>query len=304
MKGNVLMPEIYDSETTIYTSIVIPSYNEEEAIGPVIDDVRAAMGSTDYDYEIVVVDDCSTDRTAQIAKEKGARVVERKINGGSGASRKTGTRAARGEIIVMLDADGTYTASDIPKMLELFPDWDQVNGARTSEEGTLKLLRVPAKWFIRQLAIYLSGVHIPDLNTGLKAFKRDIMLKYLWVLPQGFSCVTTMTLAFLCNGYAVTWIPTEYHKRIGQSKFHPIKDTTRYLTTVVRMVMYFNPLRVFMPVSLFLLSAGLCRGAYDSLVLNKGLQEGDIILTLGGVLIGVMGLLADLIVAQGRSRDV
>lgn len=298
------MPEVYNSDAKIYTSIVLPSYNEENAIGHVIDDVRTVMNATNYVYEIVVVDDCSSDRTAEIAKEKKVRVIERKVNGGSGASRKTGTRTARGEIIVMLDADGTYNAPDIPKLLELFPEWDQVNGARTSEEGTMKLLRVPAKWFIRQLAIYLSGAQIPDLNTGLKAFKRDIMLKYLWVLPQGFSCVTTMTLAFLCNGYAVTWIPTQYHKRIGKSKFHPIKDTSKYLTTVIRMVMYFNPLRVFMPVSVLLFLSGACRGLYDYAILNKGLEEGDIILTLGGVLIGVMGLLADLIVAQGRARDI
>ncbi|RJP35559.1 MAG: glycosyltransferase family 2 protein [Candidatus Omnitrophota bacterium] len=297
------MSEVYDSESLISVSIVIPCFNEVDAVGPVIDDVRHAMGTTDSVYEILVVDDCSTDATAQIAKDKGVRVIERKMNGGSGASRKTGLLHARGEIVVMLDADGTYTAADIPKMLALFPEWDQVNGARTSEEGTMKFFRVPAKWCIRQLAIYLSGVHIPDLNTGLKAFKRDIMLKYLWVIPDGFSCVTTMTLAFLCNGYSVTWIPTQYHKRIGKSKFHPIKDTSKYFSTVVRMVMYFNPLRVFMPIGLILFLLGSVRGLIEYFCVSGSLQEGDIILTLGGVLIGVMGLLADLIVAQGRSRN-
>jgi len=296
------MPEIYDNQSTIDVSIVIPSYNEEDAIGPVIDDVRTAMNSTDHNYEIIIVDDCSNDKTVERAKEKNIRMIERTVNGGSGAARKTGIREAHGEIIVMLDADGTYNAPDIPKMLELFPEWDQVNGARTSEEGTMKMLRVPAKWLIRQLAIYLSGVHIPDLNTGLKAFKRSIMLRYLWVMPQGFSCVTTMTLAFLCNGHAVTWIPTQYHKRIGLSKFHPIKDTSKYMSTVVRMVMYFNPLRVFMPVSLLLFFGGLGRGIYDVSVYQR-LEEADILLMLSGVLIGVMGLLADLIVAQGKAKD-
>ncbi len=296
------MPEVYDPDVTIDVSVVIPSFNEEDAISSVIDDVHAAMDSTDYKYEIIVVDDCSADSSARIAREKGVRVIERKMNGGSGASRKTGLKNARGEIVVMLDADGTYTAVDIPKMLELFPDWDQVNGARTSEKGTMKMFRVPAKWFIRQLAIYLSGVYIPDLNTGLKAFKRNIMLRYLWVIPDGFSCVTTMTLAFLCNGHAVTWIPTQYHKRIGKSKFHPIKDTTKYFSTVVRMVMYFNPLRVFMPISLVLFFLGVIRGLVDYFFRAGTLQEGDIILTLGGILIGVMGLLADLIVAQGRAN--
>ena len=296
------MPEIHDPNTPAGVSVVIPTYNEEAALGQVIADVRAALNTTAYGYEIVIVDDCSTDGTAAVAQSLNARVIERKMNGGSGAARKTGIRAARGKFIVMLDADGTYTAADIPKMLDLMPDWDQVNGARTSEQGTMKFLRVPAKWLIQKLAIYLSGVPIPDLNTGLKAFKRDIMMKYLWVLPEGFSCVTTMTLAFLCNGYSVTWIPTEYHKRIGQSKFHPIKDTSKYFTTVIRMIMYFNPLRVFLPLSALLVTIGIGRGIYDYLVYVR-LREGDILLTLGGIVIGVMGLLADLIVAQGRARD-
>ncbi|MBN2325645.1 MAG: glycosyltransferase family 2 protein [Candidatus Omnitrophica bacterium] len=296
------MPELYDENAAIDASVLIPTYNEEKAIAGVIDDVRKAMDASEYSYEILVVDDCSKDETVKIAREKGVRIIQRKMNGGSGASRKTGIRAARGEYIAMLDGDGTYTAADIPKMLDLLPDWDQVNGARTSEEGALKALRVPAKWMIRQLAVYLSGVPIPDLNTGLKVFKRSIMTKFLWVIPEGFSCVTTMTLAFLCNGYSVTWIPSEYHKRIGKSKFHPIKDTSRYIATVVRMVMYFNPLRVFLPVSFFILLLGVLRSWFSYRSIG-GLQEGDIILILGAVLIGVMGLLADLIVAQGRSRN-
>ena len=134
-------------------------------------------------------------------------------------------------------------------MLPHFPAYDQVNGARTSEQGTLPWLRRPAKWFIRKLACYLTGHKIPDLNTGLKAFKRDAMLPWLWVVPDGFSCVTTMTLAFLTNGYAVKYVPTPYRPRIGRSKFHPIKDTLSYLSTVLRMVLYFRPLKVFLPLS-------------------------------------------------------
>lgn len=296
------MPEFYDEKDAIAVSVVLPTYNEEKAISSVIDDVRTAMNATNYAYEILVVDDCSRDGTVEIARSKNVRIIQRKRNGGSGASRKTGIRAARGEYIAMLDADGTYTAADIPKMLDMLPEWDQVNGARTSEEGTMRALRVPAKWFIRQLAIYLSGVYIPDLNTGLKVFKRSVMMKYLWVMPEGFSCVTTMTLAFLCNGYAVTWIPSEYHKRIGESKFHPIKDTSKYFATVVRMVMYFNPLRVFMPLSLVIFLLGVLRSSFSYMLVSR-LREADIILILGGILIGMMGLLADLIVSQGRAKN-
>jgi len=298
--------EILDrkSEERPEVSIVIPCYNEEEAIGKVIDDIRAAMEADPHTYEILVVDDRSADRTVEVARGKGVAVIRRPINGGSGATRKTGILEARGEIIVMLDGDGTYNAPDIPALLKEMPEFDQVNGARTSEEGTLKFLRVPAKWFIRRLAIYLSGTHIPDLNTGLKAFKRDIMLKYLWVIPDGFSCVTTMTLAFLCNGYAVKWVPTLYHKRIGKSKFHPIKDTSKYFFTVIRMIMYFNPLKVFLPAGFAVILLGMIRGFWDALVLRKGLEQGDIMMIVVGFMTCVMGLLADLIVAQGRARNI
>lgn len=278
-----------------YASIVLPSFNEEEAIAKVIDDVERAMKPSGYTYEILVIDDVSTDRTAEIAAGKGVRVVQRRIQGGSGASRRTGILESKGEIIVMLDADGSYEASDIPKMLAFFPDYDQVNGARTSEQGTLKLLRTPAKWFIRKFACYLTKTNIPDLNTGLKAFKKDIMKKYLWVLPDGFSCVTTMTLAFLSNGYAVKYIPSQYHKRIGKSKFHPVKDTASYFQTVLRMMMYFRPLRVFMPVSAFLITLAIVKSVI-TYALTGTLQESDIIIFMMAVMTASLGLIADLIV--------
>ncbi len=280
-------------------TVVLPAYNEEQAIGKVIDDIHRVMKETKYRYEILVVDDQSDDRTVEIAQSKNARVIKRVFRGGSGASRRTGITAAEGEIIVMLDADGTYEPADIPKMLSFFPDYDQVNGARTSEQGTLKLLRAPAKWFIRKLACYLTHTNIPDLNTGLKAFKKDIMKKYLWVLPDGFSCVTTMTLAFLANGYAVKYIPTAYHPRIGKSKFHPLKDTYTYIHTVIRMVMYFKPLSVFMPVSLFLILFGIVKSIL-SLVFTSTLQESDIIIFMAAIMTAAIGLLADLIVTYHK----
>ncbi len=284
-----------------YVSIVLPAFNEEEALPKVIDDIRQAMLRVSYEYEILVVDDHSKDRTSEIAKSKNVRLIRRPFTGGSGASRRTGIIGAEGEIIVMLDADGSYESSDIPKMIELFPEFDQVNGARTSEQGTLKLLRTPAKWFLRKLACYLTGVHIPDLNTGLKAFKKSIMMHYLWVLPDGFSCVTTMTLAFLTNGYAVKYIPTQYHKRIGTSKFHPVKDSLNYLSTIVRMVMYFKPLRIFMPAAVGLFIFGVIKSIL-SLAYTSTLQESDIIIFMTCIMTGSLGLLADLIVTYNNRR--
>lgn len=285
--------------TKPYVSIVLPAFNEEEAIAKVIDDVNASMRATAYQFEILVVDDCSKDKTADIAQSKGVRVVRRAVQGGSGSSRRTGILESQGEIIVMLDADGSYEAGDIPALLAHFPQFDQVNGARTSEEGTMKLLRTPAKWLIRMLACYLTNTYIPDLNTGLKAFKKDIMRKYIWVLPDGFSCVTTMTLAFLANGYAVKYVPTKYHKRIGKSKFHPIKDTANYMNTVVRMVMYFKPLRVFGPAAISLFLLGIIK-SFFSFKYTGTLQESDIIIFMAAVMVTALGLIADLIVSYNN----
>lgn len=280
-------------------SVVLPAYNEAGAIGQVIDDVKKAMKRVALPYEILVVDDHSEDDTAEIARARQVRVVTRHTRGGSGASRRTGILSAEGDIIVMLDADGSYEAGDIPQLLQHFPEYDQVNGARTSEQGTLKFLRAPAKWFIRMLACHLTGTHIPDLNTGLKAFKKEIMRKYLWLLPDGFSCVSTMTLAFLSNGHSVKYIPTVYHRRIGQSKFHPVKDTLSYLNTVVRMVMYFKPLRVFGPLFSLLFAFGVVKSIL-SLVYTSTLQESDIIVFMTAIVLGALGLIADLIVTYQR----
>lgn len=285
-------------------SIILPAYNEEKAIGKVIDDIKNAMDNSKYGglYEILVVDDCSSDRTAEIAASKNVEVIRRKINGGSGASRKTGILAAKGEVIVMLDADDTYTASDIPVMLDYFPDYDQVNGARDSEQGTLKFLRLPMKLILRKLASYLSKTKIPDLNTGLKAFKKEIMLKYMWVIPDGFSCVTTMTLAFLCNGHKVKYIPTKYKKRLGNSKFHPIKDTSKYLQTIIRIILYFNPLKIFSSLSFALFVSAIAVFLYSYFFREKILDITILILLITAIQVLGMGMIAELIVKSKNNN--
>ena len=263
------------------------------------------MRTTAYQYEILLVDDNSTDNTVEIINEikqlnSKISLVKRRLNGGSGASRKTGILHARGDIIVMLDGDGTYDAADIPKLLSYFPEYDQVNGARTTEEGTYKFLRFSAKWFIRQLAIYLSGYNIPDLNTGLKAFKKDIVMKYMWVIPDGFSCVTTMTLAFLTNGYNVKYIPTKYFKRVGKSKFHPLKDTAKYFNTVLRMIIYFNPLKFFLPVGGLIMLAAIIWMGFTLYFFDFKIHASQIIMIIAAMQIFVFGFLADLIVSTTK----
>jgi len=285
-----------------FISVIIPAHNEVKAIGSVIKEVRQVLRSTSYSFEIIVVDDGSTDNTFAITKTAKVKVIKHLFQRGAGAARKTGLLQAKGEIVVMLDGDGSYDPTSIPKMLKFFPIYDQVNGARSKETGRYPLLRQPAKWFIRTLASYLTGVKIPDLNTGLKAFKKAPMLKFLWAIPNGFSCVSTMTLTFLVNGYNVTWIPTVYRSRIGQSKFRPLQDTFSYLATVIRIIMYFNPLKIFAPLATIIFLFGLTTTIYH-LTVRHLVKESDVIILMTALFILNLGLLADLIVAQGRKSN-
>lgn len=285
-------------------SIILPAFNEEKAIENVLDEIIAVMKDSGYEYDITVVDDCSTDRTAELAEQKNVRVIRRVKQGGTGASRKTGIRAVKGDVVVMLDADGSYTPADIPKMLEHFPEYDQVIGARTTEQGYWRPLRWFAKWSLRMLAQYLTKTKIADLNSGLKAFKREEMLQFMWLIPNGFSCVTTMTMAFINNDYSVKWIPTEYRKRVGKSKFHPVQDTFMYLLTIIRMIMYYNPLRIFLPISFVIFGAGLVKTVLDIFYITEYKSVFvDTVLLLSGLFVGLMGLLADLIVKLGHARQ-
>jgi glycosyltransferase involved in cell wall biosynthesis len=223
-------------------------------------------------------------------------------NGGSGTARRIGTREARGEIVVWTDADMTYPNDRIPEFVQYLldrPDCDQVVGARRTEEGTHKILRVPAKWAIRKAAEKLSATHIPDLNSGLRAFRRTVSLPYLRLLPPGFSCVTTITLSFLSNQHPVDYLDIDYAKRSGTSKFHPFRDAYRYILQVLRMVMYFNPLKVLMPVALWLFVLGMVKAVVDLVVPPVYIPVNTVLVLLTAMIIGSMALLADLIV---RSR--
>ena len=280
-------------------------YNEREAIGDELTLITSTMEDSGRPYEIIVVDDGSTDGGAEIVREwEDVQLIQHPTNRGVGAARTNGLRAARGEIVVMTDADGTYPDQDIPRLLVEMEEQgaDMIIGARKKEAGTFRLLRSPAKNFIRWLAMYLTRQSIPDLNSGLRAFRREVALRYVRYLPTTHSWVSTITLAMLSNNRTVVWTPIEYYPRVGRSKFHPVTDTYNYLAMVVRTVMYFNPLRVFLPASLLLLVLGLAKTLYDNFVL-RNIRESDVLILLSAVLVGMMGLLADLIVVQHRQVD-
>ena len=289
-------------------TIVLPCFNEHEHVVAEVERICAAMDDSGLTYELLAIDDASTDDTLKLLLEAAPRLPHLRVmpfrrNGGSGTARRIGTQAARGEIVVWTDADMTYPNERIPELVGMLvadPTYDQVVGARTSEEGTHKVLRVPAKWVIRKIAERLSNSQIPDLNSGLRAFRRSVSLPYLRLLPPGFSCVTTITLAFLSNQHDIRYVPIDYAKRSGSSKFHFIKDAYRYILQVLRMVMYFNPLKVLMPPALWLITIGLLKGVYDMVVHPVRFSVNTVLVFITGMLIAALALLADLIV---RSRS-
>jgi len=284
-------------------SIVIPAYNEEVAIGDDLDLIKRTMDATGQPYEVIVVNDGSTDRTAEIVSSRPwVRLLHHSHNRGTGAARSTGVRAAAGNLILMTDGDGTYPNQDMPKLVEELQRCDMVIGARKKEKGTMKWLRAPAKWFIRSLASYLTAVKIPDLNSGLRGFKKDLVMKYMGILPNTHSWVSTITIAFLSDGYEVHFIPIDYYERKGKSSFQPMRDTYNYLTLVVRAVTFFNPLKVFLPISLFLFAVGGIKMVSDIFRYNFHIPTTTVIVLLTAVQVAAMGLLADLIVRKGALR--
>jgi len=288
-------------------TIVLPCYNEQEHVLAEVDRICKAMDATEFSYELLVIDDKSTDNTLAVLKEAlptypAMRLMPFRRNGGSGTARRIGSGEAYGRIVVWTDADMTYPNERIPEFVQYLldnPDVDQVVGARTTEQGTYKVLRVPAKWAIRKIAERLASTKIPDLNSGLRAFRRDVALPYLRLLPPGFSCVTTITMSFLSNQHPVDYLPISYGKRAGRSKFHFTKDAYRYILQVLRMVMYFNPIKVLMPLALWLFGLGVVKAVVDLIHYQLRITVSTLLLIMVGLLIGSIALLADLIV---RSR--
>jgi polyisoprenyl-phosphate glycosyltransferase len=308
--GQVTAPReasVPDQPSELDVTVVLPCYNEQDHVMAEIERISQAMDASGYRWELLAIDDASTDSTLRVLEEAQLRFPKLRVlamprNGGSGTSRRIGTQQAYGEIVVWTDADMTYPNQRIPELVALLEKdhtIDQVVGARTSEQGTHKMLRVPAKWLIRKLAERLAGQRIPDLNSGLRAFRRTVSLPYLRLLPPGFSCVTTITMAFLHNQHHVHYVPIDYAKRAGRSKFHFLKDAYRYLLQVLRMVMYFNPLKVLMPPALALIGIGAGKMVYDVVAHPVRIATNTILIILAGLIIGSMALLADLIV---RSR--
>jgi glycosyltransferase involved in cell wall biosynthesis len=280
-------------------SLVIPVYDEEETIANTLAELRDTFSDLRCEYEIIIVNDGSTDRTTEIlANQSDVLVLQHQKNLGYGAALKTGIQQARNDWIVITDSDGTYPNGRIPDLLQLAPSYDMVVGSRTGANVTYSPIRRVPKLFLTAFAQWITRQPIPDLNSGLRLFRKDVVVRFLNLLPNGFSFTTTITLAMLTNHYRVRYEPIDYHARIGRSKIQPIRDTLRFMQLILRTGMYFAPLRVFLPVAA-MFSVGFLITLTQDLFVRHDLTERTLILFSTATQLAMFALLADMIDKRG-----
>jgi glycosyltransferase involved in cell wall biosynthesis len=283
-------------------SVVIPAYNEEGAIRDTIRQVRSVMDASNFAYELLIVDDGSQDRTVELATAEGATVIAQPENRGYGASLKAGIRRSSHEIIVITDADATYPSERIPDLIEALEGYDMVVGARIGKNVAIPMTRRPAKWVLGKIASYLAGRPIPDLNSGLRVMRKPLVRRFAHLLPSGFSFTTTITLASLCSGALVKFVPIDYHARVGKSKIRP-RHAFDFLLLIIRTIVYFNPLKIFLPAGAVFFLGGMAKFAYD--ITMNNLSESALLGLFGAAGLWSVGLLSDQISKTAlRSDDI
>ena len=286
-------------------SIIIPVYNEEAVIGSVLDGLREWRARA----EIIVIDDASTDRSAEIAARAGVRVIRHRVNKGYGAALKTGIRAAVGDVIVMMDADGEHDTAQIQRLLDAMGDNDMVVGAR-GKGSHAPLMRRPGKWILSQVANYLAQTNIPDLNSGFRAFRKDIARLFLHILPNGFSFSTTLTLALFKEGFNIAYVPIITTPRVGSpSTVNPLRDGINTLMLIIRIIALFDPIKVFLPTSLALFLVGVSYWIGSGVFRYAShiepafhIPTGALLVMLSAVIVFMFGILADQVSAIRREK--
>jgi glycosyltransferase involved in cell wall biosynthesis len=285
-------------DASMATSVVIPAFNEENGVGAVVQRIAAVLQEAGIEHEIIVVDDGSTDNTARVAEESQATVLRHSSNRGYGASLKTGIHFAKYDIICITDADGTYPAERIPDLLADLKTADMVVGARTGNSVAIPLIRRPPKWVLNRLANYVTQSKIPDLNSGMRVFRRDAALQYFHILPDQFSFTTTITMSMLCDKYAVTYIPIDYQRRTGKSKIVPW-DAATFTILILRMAMLFKPLRVFLPCALLCLLYAAAKVFWDFAITgDRNISTTAAIAMISALQIVLIGMLGEAIATR------
>ncbi|MZR62440.1 glycosyltransferase family 2 protein [Alcanivorax sp. DP30] len=273
-------------------SIVLPAKNEAAAVGATVEKIRTLYP----DAEIIVVDDGSTDDTADLSAGAGATVVCHPYSKGNGAAIKTGARAAKGDVIVFMDADGQHNPEDIQRLLrKMSGGYDMVVGARQSGSQA-SLGRGLANGFYNGLATYMTGQRIEDLTSGFRAVKAEKFREFLYLLPNGFSYPTTSTMAFFRAGYSVAYEPIHAAKRIGKSHIHLLKDGVRFLLIIFKIGTLFSPLKLFLPIAVFLFFLATSWYGYTFFSIGRFTNMSALLYT-GGVMVFLMGLISEQITA-------
>lgn len=282
-------------------SIIIPAFNEEDGITDTVKTIQNIFEKCQFNIEVIFVNDGSTDTTLKKLNElsdsnKYFKIINHNKNNGYGASLKTGISASKFDYVAITDADETYPNH---KIIDFYNkavenNLDMIVGARIGANVKIPLIRKPAKWFLNKLANYLSDQNIPDLNSGLRVMKKDSVLKYFKILPQGFSFTTTITLAMLTNNHKVVYEKIEYFFRAGSSKIRPIYDTLNFFQLIIRTILFFQPLKIFLPLSLIMIITGIIMILYR-IFFGEAFGVISTVIFIGAIQTLAIGMLADLI---------
>ena len=282
-------------------SVIIPVYNEEAVIIQVIDDINSVLIKQKIKYEIIIVNDGSNDRTLELLNNcDDIILINRHINRGYGFSIKEGIQKSTGDLILIIDADGSYPVHEISTLISESSSYDMVIGERSGENVSIGLFNRFGKLLLRLLTYSLTSDWIKDINSGLRIFKKELILKYWSIIPDGFSLTTTLTVASLLEKQKIKFIPIDYYERIGKSKIRPLQDFFNFVILVFRIVSFFKPLRFYLPISIFFLIAAILRAIRDILLFNS-IETAAVLLFIIAIQTLFFGLLADLIVNKHKN---
>ena len=280
-------------------SVVVPVFNEEASMASTLQALEAALTNTPWPFELIIVNDGSTDGTSAVLQDlrpgiPNLVILEHEANQGYGAALKSGIAISRFAKVLIIDADQTYPTQDIPKLIGLSEEYDMVVGSRVGDKVHRSFFRRPAKFILTKLAEFLSNRRIPDLNSGFRIFRKEIAKDWFHVLPDGFSFTSTITIIALHKGYRIEYVPINYLKRKGRSKIRPLRDTLNFLSLILRTVLYVNPLRIFIPSSLFFFALSLSLFIIR-VVFGRAFLVTIMITFICGFQLLLMGVIADLI---------
>ncbi len=268
-------------------TILLPAYNEESNIGNTILKIKKLYPA----FEILVVDDGSNDKTVSTAMEAGANVWPHPYNMGNGAAIKTGLRCAKGDWVIMMDADGQHDPEDIARLLEFKDQYDMVVGARSKDSKT-SMHRDIANWFYNELASYVTKFKIEDLTSGFRLVSKETAQKFIYLLPNTFSYPSTLTMAYLRSGRSLKYIPIQTKKRKGKSKIKLAHDGARFLLIIAKIATLFSPLRVFLPISFFSFLTGILYYIYTFITVHRFSNMSALLITTS-IIIFMMGLISE-----------